>query len=144
MQRYTSGIALVLPVLIALSPARADVTAQFYNDGPDEACVEYSYIPTGQRLDLQLLRGMHYISRVDALKPANYSQVQVYTVQTGAPRMGAMWQAFPSTPVNSELVSVIFLLRGRDAVVNTFYSNGTSLTGTAPLSGSNLPCPSPK
>jgi hypothetical protein len=147
MNKHALSIALVLALdMQPRSLSAADIIAQFYNDGPDQACVEYSYLPTGNRISLQLRPGMGATSRLDVLPPGVYSQVQVYTMQTGLPPVGASWQIFPSNPPrnNSELFTVIFQIRGRDAWATTYYTDGTSANASASLSPTALACPSPK
>src|ERR1700739_3888855 len=98
MKTCASSPALALASIIAaISPAAADVTAVLTNSGPNPtACVEYSYIATGVRLDLQIPPGKYPSTRLDSL-PQSHSQVQVYTLQTGAPvtPIGSSLPTFP-------------------------------------------------
>jgi hypothetical protein len=113
----------------------ADVTVHFFNDGPGPACLEYSYIPSGQRRSIQLLGGDHTATRVDSLNSTEtYSLVQVYTVQTEG--LGASWDNFPAPPApKPSLTTVIFQIRyaGREVIGSVYYADGTSDSGTAPL-----------
>jgi hypothetical protein len=152
MKTCASSLALALAsVIAAISPAAADVTAVLTKSGPNPtACVEYSYVPTGVRLDLQIPPGNYpstpgnYPSmRIDQLPPG-HSQVQVYTLQSGPPPIGASVSTFPPHPYGSDLASVVFAIRGRDAVVTVVYADGSSASKTMQLSSTNLPCPSPK
>jgi hypothetical protein len=77
----------------------ANIVMQFYNDGPYQACLEYSYIPTGQRLNLVLRAGTHAVIRHDVVGSSDpLSLVQVYTVQTehlGGPACPAILATAP-------------------------------------------------
>jgi hypothetical protein len=121
-----------------------EVTVHFFNTSPDAACLEYSYIPSGQRRSIELPAGTHAVSRMDSLNSSEtYSLVQVYTVQTkGA---GASWDDFPPPPApKSNLATIIFQIRHDDGevVATVYYWDGTSYSGTAPLQPTDIPCPS--
>jgi hypothetical protein len=152
MKTFASPLTLAFVSIIAgLSPAAADVTAALSNSGPNPtACVEYSHIPIGTRLDLRIPPGLppgNYPSmRIDQLPQGHYSQVQVYTLQTDAPGgpIGASVSTFPPHPYGSDLASVVFAIRGRDGVITVVYADGYSVSKTVQLSSANLPCPSHK
>ena len=145
MKTSALSLALALASIIAvISPAAADVAAVLTNSGPNPtACVEYSYIPTGVRLDLQIPPGKYPSTRLDSL-PQSHSQVQVYKLQSGPPPIGSSLPTFPLHASGSELVAVVFAIRGRDSVVTVVYADGYSASKTLQLSSTNLPCPSPQ
>jgi hypothetical protein len=117
-----------------------DVTVNFFNDGPGPACLEYSYISSGQRRDFQLLRGTHAATRVDSVNPSD-NLVQVYTVQTEG--RGASWDGFPVPAPKSSLATVIFQIRwaGPEVVGTVYYADGTSYSETKQLQPTRIPCP---
>jgi hypothetical protein len=146
VKTYASSISICLGIVATVIPAAAaDVDVQFYSDENAGACVNYSYLTSGKRLNLQLNfpnPPTHFLARVDQLPPEATSQVQIYTMQVGSPAIGATWKTFPAKPPGSTLTSVIFQVQGRrSASITVFFANGTSMTSSMPLLATKLPCP---
>ena len=121
------------------------VTMVFWRDkyeGP--GCLEYSWIPEGQRRNLNLPPGIQQDSSTDSISDdLNPSNVQVYVASNNDAVSIEMWQ-FPSRPSQSgPIVSALILIfEEANRIVGTaFYADGTVASEMAKLDTFGRPCP---
>ena len=124
----------------------AEITMDFWRDdytGP--ACMEYSYVPQGERRTLQLPPGQQGIVRKDTvpddLEP---SHVQIYVLTNNEMASLEMWQFPPGPPyITSVTRAQVSIIQERMIAAGMVtYSDHTVNSGSAPLEPIPRPCPS--
>jgi hypothetical protein len=112
------------------------------NTGP--ACVQYSWVPDGQRKEIKLLPQQDQDSRSDSVSD-NISQVQVYCLVCNELGIHApnTWQFPPGPPYRSPVISAAIQVfeSGKYVAGTVNYADGTSTSDTYPLTPHPLPCP---
>jgi hypothetical protein len=110
----------------------------------EPACLEYSWVPQGKRLNILLAPGQQQGNRVDPisaeLKP---SHVQVY-VLTNDVHSTEGWQFPPGPPQATPVVSArIQVFEQKMEVLGTVYfADGSTLSQTHTLQKATRKCPS--
>jgi hypothetical protein len=118
-------------------PRKRSMTMLRDNDD-GEGCIEYSWVPTGQRRSLFLLIGQQQDGRVEELKEA--SKVQVYVLTQGQESL-ADW-VFPAAG-QKEIVSATIAVREAANVVDAivFYEDGSHESFSRDLENVPRKCP---
>jgi hypothetical protein len=124
----------------------ADITLDFWRDDYAEAaCVEYSYVPQGQRRTIQLNTGQQQAIQTDTLPDeVEPSHVQVYVLTNNDMVSVAMWQFPPGPPYGQPVTGAqVTIVQARMIAVGAVtYADGTVNTGSVPLDAGPRPCPS--
>jgi hypothetical protein len=120
----------------------ADLAMLFLNDGPDQACLEYSWVSEGKRRLIQTAAGQHAATRIDVGSIGDASHVQIYAVASG--KFGTSCQ-FPLGPHSGGIRGAIVHLvsnQGHSELIGTaYYADGTSVTNRFQLQTPSVPCP---
>jgi len=93
------------------------------NDAP--ACIEYSWVPTGQRHVINLTTAKASDQSTDKAEKATH--VQVYSLRNGRYGVASSWQ-FPVGPApgGKYLASATVIASGRQAIGYAVYEDGTA------------------
>lgn len=120
----------------------AQIAMIFWRDtDPGPGCLEYSWVPTGQRRVVRLGPLQDEESRQDSVSD-EISHVQVYRLVCN--RYGLdTWQFPQGPPHNSRIIfATIQVFESRMYVVGTaHYADGSSATDFRSLKADPLPCP---
>ena len=145
----SGNLLLLAPVSSLLAAPKADTASETSlsitfqrKDYSHAGCLEYSWVPQGERRVIQLAPGVRSKTQVDTA-PANLnaSHVQVYVVVNG--NFGAEMGQFPSGPprpkvLKTALVDVKVPTRAADAVS---YADGAVVRGFIHLDDRPHKCP---
>jgi hypothetical protein len=114
----------------------------FGRDDPaaGSACLEYSWVPTGRRMTLQLPLGQNVASRVDQVD-TDITQLQVYSLVDGNLGISNVWY-LPPNPDKSIAFATIYV-SGGEVVGTEQFTDGTSVQDKRLLKSNPLPCPTP-
>ena len=120
----------------------AQVTMVFWRDtdtGP--ACLEYSWVPEGQRKLIKLPPQQDEGSRQDPVS-VNITQVQVYRLVSNARGIDT-WQFPPGPPHNSRIIyATVQVFESNMYVIGTvYYADGSRAADRLPLKSDPKPCP---
>ncbi len=106
------------------------------------ACLEYSWVPTGRRMQLQLPHGQHVASRVDQVD-TDIAELQVYSLVDGNLGITSIWY-LPSLPSPPRSIAFATIYVSRGQVVGTEqFTDGTIVQDRRLLQRDPLPCPTP-
>jgi hypothetical protein len=110
-----------------------------------QACLEYSWVPQGNRKVIRLPPQQGEDSRKDPIDDLNITQVEVYRlVCNNVGKAGAAsWQFPPGPPHNSRIVyATVQVFESRMYAVGTaYYADGSSAADFLSMKENPLPCP---
>jgi hypothetical protein len=113
----------------------------FWRDDTSKlACLEYSWVPTGQRHAILLGLGEDVKSQ-DCKVSSTISKVQVYSLSVGG--VGLANLNFPSgtSPESIAYASIEVFLDQHRVTVTVHYSNGSTASDTQTISNNAVQCP---
>jgi hypothetical protein len=114
----------------------------FRDDDQGFGCLEYSWVPSGQRRVIQLNPNQSGETRVDSYYGA--SHVQIYSVASGGLGLDKGHWQFPAGPSHGSpvLAAVVQVFTGRKELIGTvIYADGTTASSSFPLIMPGSPCP---
>jgi hypothetical protein len=123
------------------APGGGNVVMNFTRDatgGP--ACLQYSWVPTGQRHNILLRPGQLADSQPLTLS-SNAALVQICRLTNNAVGTHDENWNFPMPAPGPAATGALVSITGGKATLTVHYANGQDYTDTRPLKPSPLPCP---